>query len=81
MRLDDDTYLDTSPSRSIGEIKLVIDRAIDITKLYQKKAKTRKQRTYLAPPQMVHEQCKKAIAHEVGYVPVTSLTLHNIVNT
>ena len=72
MWLDDDTYLDTSPSHSIGEIKLVVSR----TTVPRKKA--RKQRsTYLAPPhlQMVHERSKKAIAHRVGYV--ASFTLHN----
>ena len=72
MLQDDDTYLDTSPSHSIGEIKLVVSR----TTVPRKKAK--KQRTtYLALPrlQMVHERSKKAIAHRVGYV--ASLTLHN----
>ena len=71
MRLDDDTYLDTSPSRAIGEIKLVISRA----------QKTKQHRpghtTYLAPPhlEMVHERSKKAIAHRVGYV--ASFALYN----
>jgi hypothetical protein len=74
MRLDDDTYLDTSPSQSIGEIKLVISRAIPIIK-------TKKQFTtnpYSAPPhlQMVHERSKKAIAHRVGYV--ASLTMYHL---
>ena len=60
--LDDDTYLDTSPSHSIGEIKLVIAR---ISKS-QKKAKPD---TYFhtAPlhSQKVHERSKKGVTHRV----------------
>ena len=60
MRLDDDTFLDTSPSQSIGEIKLVIDRTT-VPKVVAKKS------TYLTLPhlQKVHERSKKAIAHSV----------------
>lgn len=71
MQLDDDTYLDTSPSHSIGEIKLVIVRTT-IPELIKEE-----QRMYQEPPQlqMVHERSKKAIAHRVKYVAI--LTLYN----
>ena len=75
MRLDDDAYLDTPSSHSIGEIKLVISR----TTVPIKKAKKRTQsHPFLAPPhiQKVHERSKKAMAHRVGYV-TSSLTLYN----
>jgi hypothetical protein len=70
MQLDDETYLDTSPSRSIGEIKLVISRTATPTKKVN-------EHTYDGPPhlQKVHERSKKAIAHRVGYVD--SLALYN----
>ena len=61
MRLDDDTYLDSSPSQSIGEIKFVIARTTE-PKVAEIKA------TYLMPLphlQKVHERSKKAIAHRV----------------
>jgi len=68
---DDDTYLDASPSPSLGEIKLDIFR----TTVPEKVAK-------LQPPvnarlphlQKVHERSKKAIAHRVNYgaeIPVS----------
>ena len=59
--IDDDTYLDTSPSHSIGEIKFVINRT---TKPYDVEED---QDDYTAPPhlQKVHERSKKAIAHRV----------------
>ena len=70
-RLDDDSYLDTSPSHSIGEIKLVIVRTTIPKDLEEQLT------TYSGPPQlqMVHERSKKAIAHRVKYVAV--LTLYN----
>jgi hypothetical protein len=73
MRLDDDAYLETSPSHSIGEIKLVISRTTE------PKIIPRKHRTYAAPLhlQKVHERSKKATAHRVGYVATGSLTLCN----
>ena len=64
MRVDDDTYLDSFPSHSIGEIKLVITRTSDI------KVVTGKNTVYSALPnlQKVHERSKKAMAHRVKYV-------------
>ena len=58
---DDDAYLDISPSHSIGEIRLVIDRTTP--RIEEKKQVT----TYQVPPdlQKVHERSKKAIAHRV----------------
>ena len=70
MRLDDDTYLDTSP-HSIGEIKLVIKRTT-----VAKVVPMGKRIISLAPPQKVHERSKKAIAHQVKYV--AGLTMYNI---
>ena len=72
MRLDDDTYLDASPSQSIGEIKFIIERTTE-----PKTVTANNQQTYLPLPhlQKVHERSKKAIAHRVRYV--SSLTLHN----
>ena len=77
MRLDDDAYLDT-PSRSIGEIKLVVVRTAKPTFVIGAK----KQHTIYRDPvplaphlQKVHERSKKAIAHQVKYV--TSLILYN----
>jgi hypothetical protein len=74
MQLDDETYLDTSPSRSIGEIKLVISRTATPTKTANKHTSDE---SYVELPhlQKVHERSKKAIAHRVGYVD--SLTLYN----
>ena len=71
MLLDDDKYLDTSPSHLIGEIKLVICRTTIPQEIVKKRHPD-----YLASPhlQMVHERSKKAIAHRVEYV--VSLTLH-----
>ena len=71
MRLDDDTYLDASPSASIGEIKFVIFR----TTVSKKREK--RQDTYpgLPPSQKVHERSKKAIAHRVKYM--ACLILYN----
>ena len=61
MRLDDDTYFDTSPSHSIGEIKLVIDRTT------APKVVTKRRKIYQGPPhsQKAHERSKKAISHRV----------------
>jgi hypothetical protein len=61
MRLDDDTYLDTSSS-SIGEIKLVIVRTTTPEIVAEERG------IHQGPPpplQMVHERSKKAIAHRV----------------
>jgi hypothetical protein len=68
MRPDDDTYLDNSPSHSIGEIKLVIYRTTVIEKsAKKKKTTTTTATTYLdLAPRMVHERSKKAIAHRIG---------------
>ena len=75
MLLDDDTYLDTPASHSIGEIKLVISRStIPKNKGYKKRTKRTK---FLVPAQKVHERSKKAIAHQVKYVVTGSLTLYN----
>ena len=73
MRLDDDTYLDASPSVSIGEIKFEIFR----TTVPKKKKRAKRQDTFTALPhsQKVHERSKKAIAHRVKYV--ASLILYN----
>ena len=64
MRLDDDTYLDASPSASIGEIIFDIFR----TTVHEKKEK--KHETFPGLPHLekVHERSKKAIAHRVKYV-------------
>jgi hypothetical protein len=61
MRLDDDTYLDTSPSHSIGEIKLVIVRTTVPAVVGDERGIQR------GPPpvEKVHERSKKAIAHRV----------------
>ena len=69
MHLDDDMYLDTPPSHSMGEIKLVVSRTT-IAKRVEKTTLTP-----LLPPQKVHERSKKAIAHQVKYV--VSITLYN----
>ena len=71
MRLDDDNYLDTSPTHSIGEIKLVIVRTT-IPEVIAEEQHT----IYRGPPhlQKVHERSKKAIAHRVKYV--SSITLY-----
>ena len=71
MRLDDDAYLDASPSQSIGEIKFIIERTTE------PKTVTAKNQTYVPLPhlQKVHERSKKALAHRVRYV--ASLTLYN----
>lgn len=61
MRLDDDTYLDTSPSQSIGEIKLVILR----TTIPEVVGEERGILQGLPPLQKVHERSKKAITHRV----------------
>ena len=74
MHLDDDTYLDTPPSNSIGEIKLVIFRSTLLKRIGSKKSTTS---NYLAPAQKVHERSKKAIAHQVKYVVTGGLTLYN----
>ena len=74
MRLDDDTYLDTS-AHAIGEIKLVIKRITEPIKVA-----TEQRTTSVKPPhlQMVHERSKKATAHRVRYVAtVASLTLRS----
>ena len=60
MWLDDDTSLDTPPSHSIGEIKLVIDRTTVPTAVPKDQNDF-----YVVPPQKVHERSKKAIAHQV----------------
>jgi len=58
---DDDTYLDTSPSHTIGEIKLVVVR----TTVPEVVAE---EHVHQVPPlQVVHERSKKAIAHRVNY--------------
>jgi hypothetical protein len=74
MRLDDDTYLDTSSSPSIGEIKFVISR----TNVPRVEKKAKGKITFSGRPhsQKVHGRSKKAIAHRVKYV--ASLTLYNI---
>jgi len=61
---DDDTYLDISPSQSIGEIKLVIARTT-VPEVIAEERNT----IYVAPPHLhkVHERSKKAIAHRVNY--------------
>jgi len=61
---DDDTYLDTSSTHSIGEIKLVIVRTT-IPEVIAEEEHT----IYREPPhlQKVHESSKKAIAHRVKY--------------
>ena len=66
MRPDDDTFLDTSSSRSIGEIKLIIAR----TTVPHVIAEADRQDIYHPPPQLqkVHERSKKAISHRVKYV-------------
>ena len=71
MRLDDDTYLDASPSASIGEIKF------DIFRTTVPKKKTKGQDTFpgLLHSQGVHERSKKATAHRVKYM--TGLIFHN----
>jgi hypothetical protein len=73
MQLDDDTYLDTSPTHLIGEIKLVIVRTT-IPEVIAEEQRT----IYRGPPhlQKVHESSKKAIAHRVKYVAST-ITLYN----
>ena len=76
MRLDDDTYLDTS-AHAIGEIKLVIKRITEPIKVATEQRTTS---TSVKPPhlQMVHERSKKATAHRVRYVAtVASLTLRS----
>ena len=70
MRSDDDTYLDASPSASIGEIKFGIFRTT-----VPKEKKRAKTFTGLPHSQKVHERSKKAIAHRVKYV--ASLILYN----
>jgi hypothetical protein len=59
---DDDTFLNSSPSFPIGEIKLVIARTTVPQAL--------EEAVYHAPPQLqkVHERSKKAIVHRVEYV-------------
>ena len=74
MRLDDDTYLDTPPSQSIGEIKLVIVRTTIPEKKNRKKLTSSH---YLVLPQKVHERSKKAIAHQVKYVIGLTFKLYN----
>jgi hypothetical protein len=69
MRLDDDTYLDTPSSQSIGEIRLVINR----TTVPEDVPKVQLPTVDLPLLQKVHERSKKAIAHQVKYV--VSLTL------
>ena len=70
MRLDDDAYLDT-PSHSIGEIKLVVDRTTKPKTI----RKTKKKSTIgseVTPPhsssQKIHERSKKGTFHRVKYV-------------
>ena len=71
MRLDDDTYLDTSPA-SIGEIKFDVFR----TTVPKKKGKTQNSTLPGLPhSEKVHERSKKATAHRVKYV--ASLILFN----
>jgi hypothetical protein len=72
MRLDDDTYLESSSSHSIGEIKLIITR----TTVPKVKVVKKRRINYYAPPHLekVHERSKKAIAHRVKYV--ASITLY-----
>ena len=71
--LDDDTYLDASPSASIGEIKFDIFH----TTVPIKKTKGLDSSHFPGLPhsQKVHERSKKAIAHRVKYV--ASLILYN----
>jgi hypothetical protein len=54
--------LDISPSHSIGEIKLVIDRT---TKPIKKKDQRRTIEPMPLHSQKVHERSKKGIAHRV----------------
>ena len=67
MRLDDDTYLDTSPSNSVGEIKFVIARTTVPKFEWQRTTSSTTSTTNIALPhlQKVHERSKKAIAHRV----------------
>ena len=74
MWLDDDTYLDTSPSHSIGEIKLAIVRTT-IPKIIPKNIAKGEPIINLAS-QKVHERSKKAIAHQVKYVASLTFLLH-----
>ena len=70
MGLDDDTYLDTSPSHSIGKIKLVINRTTVPEDTDEDGME------YPLPHlHKVHERSKKAISHRVKYV--ASLTSYN----
>ena len=67
--LDDDTYLDTtSPSHSVGEIKLAIARTT-VPEFKRQCTTTNGTSTtaYIALPhlQKVHERSNKAIAHHV----------------
>jgi hypothetical protein len=73
MRLDDDTYLETSSSHLIGEIKLVITRTTVPKVVVNKRRST----IYDAPPHLekVHERSKKAMDHRVKYV--ASITLYD----
>jgi hypothetical protein len=71
MLLDDDAYLDTSPSQSLGEIKLDIFR----TTIPEVVAEEQYTIGPGLPLQKVHERSKKGIAHRVKYV--VSLTLYN----
>ena len=71
MRLDDDTYLDASPSALIGEIKFDIFR----TTAFKKQTKRPDTSSFHGLPHShkVHERSKKAVAHRVKYV--ASITL------
>ena len=68
MQLDDDTYLDTSSSHSVGEIKLAIARTT-VPEFKRQCTTTNSASTtaYIALPhlQKVHERSNKAIAHHV----------------
>ena len=72
MRVDDDIYLDTSTSPSIGEIKFDI---IHITVPVKRASNKFSELPHL---KMVHEKSKKAGAHRVQYV--ANLTLYNVLN-
>ena len=67
--VDDDTFLESSSSCSVGEIKLVIHSITILGSALMTDS------MYNAPPlpQKVHERSKKAIAHGVKYVACYTL--------
>ena len=70
-KLDDDAYLDASPSHSIGEIKLVIIRTTipKILPVEEKKTENRpKEDRIISLSRKIHERSKKGIAHQIKFV-------------